>query len=68
MNFHSTNWKSEASSKTFVPESAEAGLVAETVKRIGELLEISGKEQTLTEIVTVALYEAQEMIVNRLDS
>lgn len=68
MDFTSREWKDECLSKSFVPESAEAGLVQETVRRIGEILDISSNSQTLTEIVTVALFDAQDMIINRMDS
>lgn len=68
MDFTSREWKDECQSKSFVPESAEAGLVQETVRRIGEILDISSNSQTLTEIVTVALFDAQDMIINRMDS
>lgn len=68
MDFNSQEWKDECRSKSFVPASVEAGLVEETVRRISEILDTSANSQTLTEIITVALFDAQDMIINRMDS
>ncbi|MDB5344233.1 MAG: hypothetical protein JWP89_2610 [Schlesneria sp.] len=68
MNFQSEEWKDEALGKTFIPESPEAALVAETVKRLGELLDIKGKETTVERIVAVAMFDAQEIYFNRVNS
>jgi len=68
MNFQSKQWKDDALGKTFIPESLEAALVSETAKRLGELLDIKGKETTVEEIVTVALFDAQEIYFNRMNS
>ncbi len=68
MNFQSEEWKDEALGKTFIPQSPEAALVAETVKRLRELLDIEGKETTVQEIVSVALFDAQETYFSRINS
>lgn len=65
MNFQSENWKTEAHAKTFVSKSLEDSLVKETVRRIGMLIDIHGKGRTLTEIISIAVFDAQELQCKR---
>lgn len=58
-------WNPENPGSTFIPGCPEEMLVAATVKRIGLLMDITGKEETLSQIITIALLEAQEIHVHR---
>jgi hypothetical protein len=65
MDNQNKKWNPENPGSTFIPGCPEEVLVAATVKRIGQLVDISGKEETLSQIITISFLEAQEIQVNR---
>lgn len=67
MNFNSQDWKDEVIGKTFVPGSLDALMVEETLKRIGQVVDITGKEQVLSGIINVALFDAMEVQFDRMN-
>lgn len=67
MDFDSKAWHTEALYKTPDPDTPEHGLSRLVVDRISQLLgPIADKESTLRDIVNVAIWDAQELIVNRI--
>lgn len=67
MNFNSSTWKTEASYKAPLSDSLESGLAELVVHRIKELLAPPAeKVATLRDIVNVAVWDAQELIINRI--
>lgn len=66
MNFNSRKWKDEVLGKTFVPEAEEMAVVDTAMERIGQLLGVTGKEETLREIVMVAVYDSYEITAKRV--
>ena len=66
MDSQSRAWKDEVLGSTFVPGSAEDNLVRETVNRITVHLNVRDVDHGLTDIVTVALFNAQKLLHDRI--
>jgi hypothetical protein len=67
MDFNSKAWHTEALYKAPVPDTPEHELSQSVVYRICQLLgPIADDVSTLKDIVNVAIWDAQELIVNRI--
>ena len=67
MDFNNPDWKSEALGKKFIPGSLDAKLVEDTLERIGQVVDIKGKEKVLSQIINVALFDAMELMFDRFN-
>jgi hypothetical protein len=66
MESQSVDRKDQVVSSTFVPGSPEDNLVRETVNRIAVHLNVRDVDHELKDIVTVAIFNAQQILRDRV--